>query len=261
MNPKSAIVPYRHVDGKIEVLLIRNNTNTKWIIPKGTIEVPLASHISATNEAYEEAGVLGTTHPIIIGKYYRNNQWIPAYILEVNLELKDYEEQGKRNRQWINPDEIETYVSDINLIELIEIGIKCIQKNSYYFKYAIQTFCYQNQYELLSINKKEARIKIFEQTLIKEVLIARRKSTLEFSIPSTISYANLSEVPGPLASRLLLENADNSIGFWCLQNIENQLKVACMHNEELKLLNSVFFKKIIGLLADKCASFEKEYLK
>jgi 8-oxo-dGTP pyrophosphatase MutT (NUDIX family) len=96
MKNKSAIIPYRHVDNELQILLIKNLDNTKWVIPKGTIEKPLKPSISATKEAYEEAGVLGIPHPILVGTYYKNNQNVPTYLLEVIVELSNYEEDNDR---------------------------------------------------------------------------------------------------------------------------------------------------------------------
>ena len=72
MKNKSAIIPYRFKGDHLEILLIKNSDNTKWIIPKGTIEKPLKPSVSATKEAYEEAGVLGIPHPILVGTYHKN---------------------------------------------------------------------------------------------------------------------------------------------------------------------------------------------
>src|SRR3712207_569082 len=96
---KSAIIPYRQGSRGLEILLVtRTSASDKWVIPKGKIEAPLKPHISATKEAFEEAGVLGRPHPIRVGNFYDNssNEPIPTFLLEVEVELhaKDWLEKN-----------------------------------------------------------------------------------------------------------------------------------------------------------------------
>ena len=104
MKCKSAIIPYKFVDGQLEISLIKNSSNTKWVIPKGTIEESLRPAVSATKEAYEEAGVLGIPSPVLVGTYNKNGQEVPTYLLKVLVELEHYE----RERTWHKLDRLKS---------------------------------------------------------------------------------------------------------------------------------------------------------
>src|SRR4051794_20047005 len=112
---RSAIIPYRFVDGRLEILLITKSSGHGWGIPKGKIEAPLKPHISAAKEAFEEAGVLGFIHPINVGIYPDNKGGtVPTFLLEVEIELgkKAWPEKKKRERRWVNADDCGEYVTD-----------------------------------------------------------------------------------------------------------------------------------------------------
>lgn len=102
---QSAVIPYRQVDGELEVLLITARGNKRWIIPKGLIEPGLSPASSAAKEALEEAGVVGTVGQKVIGDY-AYNKWggtchVQVYSLAVSEVHEQWEEQVFRARQWL----------------------------------------------------------------------------------------------------------------------------------------------------------------
>jgi len=50
---------YQKEAGNINVMLVTNRQQTRWILPKGQIEKDLTDKMVAHDEAYEEAGVIG----------------------------------------------------------------------------------------------------------------------------------------------------------------------------------------------------------
>src|SRR5574342_91156 len=138
---KSAIIPYKFVNGKPQILLVTKSSGGKhdkrrWIIPKGKIEAPLPSHISATKEALEEAGVLGKLHPICVGEYKDSHKGypIPVFLLEVEAELsdKDWKEKDERKRQWFDVGNCEQDL-DSSLLDVIKEGVRCLRFDGAYF--------------------------------------------------------------------------------------------------------------------------------
>lgn len=257
MKDKSAIIPYRKKKDKLEFLLIRNSTDTKWVIPKGTVEHPLKPHISATKEAYEEAGVLGQPHPIKIGQYFKNDQKVPIFLLDVDVELKVYVEKETRNRQWINSSKISSYVSDLDLQKTLKRAVKIIKNKGDYFKSAIQTFCEFSNLELEEITTKKAVVKFpIKKNKQQKIQIKRYKSTVEFLINSSINYNSLEDVSQRFASSLLHENAKNKIGFWCIRKKKKQYYFSRMYNTELQLLSNKYFNKILESLSHARDDFQ-----
>ncbi len=258
MKRKSAIIPIRMHNEVPQVLIIRNAANNKWIIPKGTIDAPLNPYVSAIKEAYEEAGVLGRPHPVMVGTYFRNNQEIPTYILDVDVELKSYEED-KRDRRWCTEGELPTYIVEEDLLEILIIGLKIYKSRGYYFKYVVATFCHESKLNYSKITKKKASI-YFElaDKNIQKVYIYRYGSTLEFVAPSKVKFKELKEVPHDMAAQFLYENSEKKIGFWCIEKFEEEFYFTRMYNIELKVLSCDFFLNILSSLATQCYGFEKE---
>ncbi|MEM7368503.1 MAG: NUDIX domain-containing protein [Bacteroidota bacterium] len=261
LKRKSAIIPYRQAENQLELLLIRNVSDTKWVIPKGTIDFPLAPHISATKEAYEEAGVLGRPHPILVGTYFKNDQLVPTYLLEVDVELVHYEEVDIRNRRWVFPEQIRQYVEDEDLQKLLLRGIKCIRKPGTYFKYAMKTFCESHTLTVHRLSKKAVHLDLsLDADRERSIRILRFGTTLEFCVPTSIRFSAIHDIQQEVFTRFLLENADHTLGFWCLQETLDGFRFARNHTIELRLLNETHFKKIIQLLTERCVEFEEYHL-
>ena len=103
---QSAVIPFRKSDGKTEILLIRNRSNRRWIIPKGIIEPGLTAQESAAQEALEEAGVTGTVMAQKVGEY-QYNKWggicqVQVFLMRVETILDDWLE-SQRQRKWFSP--------------------------------------------------------------------------------------------------------------------------------------------------------------
>ena len=259
MKYKSAIIPYRFVNGQLELLLIKNSSDTKWVIPKGSIEESLRPSISATKEAYEEAGVLGIPSPILVGTYNKNGQEVPTYLLKVLVELEHYEEGSERERSWHKVAELNDSIVDNDLLKLTKLAAKVITKNGYYFKYAIKTFCHNRNLALEKISKKEAKV-IFsrKEKGTFEIAISRKKSFLYFSLNSDFIFKTIDDVPKKLMRNLLLDNVTSKMGYWGLKDMEIGFVFSRMYNEELHILNSASLETVLNLLVEKTISMTKE---
>ena len=103
---QSGVIPYRIMDGKMEVMLITSSGSKRWVIPKGLIEPDMTSQDSAAKEAWEEAGVLGQVFPNLMGtyEYYKSGcTWqVDVFLLQVETVLDNWPEAYKRKRQWVS---------------------------------------------------------------------------------------------------------------------------------------------------------------
>jgi len=106
---QTGVVPYRHVDGNLEVLLITSRGAGHWLVPKGNIEPNLTPRDSAAREAWEEAGVFGMVHQQVIGTYRYIKRGTPRvvrlYPMAVLEELERWPEMHERRRQWLPIDQ------------------------------------------------------------------------------------------------------------------------------------------------------------
>ncbi len=134
---QSCVIPYRILNGSIELLLITSIKKQKWIFPKGFIEFNLTAFESAKKEAYEEAGVIGENETVELGSFELKKKTQTSYVrifsMEVTKELKDYPEKNLRKRKWFSLkdalDNIEN--EDIkNFVHNLETKIKPTNQNS-----------------------------------------------------------------------------------------------------------------------------------
>ena len=70
----SGVIPFRYLDGTLQILLITTKSGKKWITPKGNIEKNMTPQQSALKEAEEEAGIKGEILPSLSGKI-----WLMSY--------------------------------------------------------------------------------------------------------------------------------------------------------------------------------------
>lgn len=104
-----AALPFVHVAGAAEILLITTRKRKHWGIPKGWPAKHLSPAGSAAREAEEEAGVIGHIHPDAIGRYgydkrtaaeYAVPCQVLVYPLRVTQQLLTLDEQRQRGRMW-----------------------------------------------------------------------------------------------------------------------------------------------------------------
>ena len=111
----------------LQVLLVTSLSSRRWIMPKGWIEPGLTPVESAMREAFEEAGVTGTTDPAVLGCYHylkeRKGGAIPCsvdvFALHVTQELEDWPERPVRTRQWLALDAAMAKLSEPGLREIL----------------------------------------------------------------------------------------------------------------------------------------------
>lgn len=111
---QSGVIPYRILNGKIEILLITSRAKGKWIIPKGIIEVGFSSQKSAMKEAMEEAGVLGEINGGVVARY-EVQKWddichVELFLMKVTKTFDMWEEDSFRKRKWVELKKVNNYI-------------------------------------------------------------------------------------------------------------------------------------------------------
>ena len=118
---QSGVIPFRVIDGVIEILLVTSRKGKRWVIPKGVIEYNLEPSESAAREAEEEAGIKGKIFNKIIGSY-NYKKWggvctVKVYPMLVEKMLNKWEEDF-RKREWFD---VAIAVKNIDEKELIRV--------------------------------------------------------------------------------------------------------------------------------------------
>jgi phosphohistidine phosphatase len=103
---QSSVIPYRIVDGRVEILVVMSSKRKHWVLPKGISEPALSLQESAAKEALEEAGVEGEVEDEVIGSY-TYEKWgaectVSVYPMRVTREIPESEwEEKHRGREWL----------------------------------------------------------------------------------------------------------------------------------------------------------------
>jgi 8-oxo-dGTP pyrophosphatase MutT (NUDIX family) len=124
-----AIPLRREEDGSLRVLLVTSRETRRWVLPRGNPISGLCPHETAAQEAFEEAGVLGTVSSEAHGSYRygkrrKSGALIPAEVhlfrLEVAEELEDWPERHERERCWFEPYAAAAAVEEPDLKALLQ---------------------------------------------------------------------------------------------------------------------------------------------
>ena len=131
---QTGVLPWRLADNKrIEVLLVTSRRSGRWTIPKGWPMADRTLAEAASQEAFEEAGVMGTVDPKPIGSFRHVKQKLVSGDFEVNIvvhpmwvdrEFPKWPELGQRKRRWFSLKDAAKRVDSPELSDLIRQSAK-----------------------------------------------------------------------------------------------------------------------------------------
>lgn len=119
-----AALPYRvRQDGAVQIRLITSRETRRWVIPKGWPIKGLSPSKTAEREAYEEAGLLGSTPRKPVGMYSYEKRLsvrsvlcdVMVFPLKVKRKLQNWPERSERVGFWFT---IESAAFAVNEEEL-----------------------------------------------------------------------------------------------------------------------------------------------
>src|SRR5262245_11521305 len=106
------------------VSLITSSNGRRWVIPKGMMETGKTTGEIALQEAWEEAGLVGTLRRQPIGTYlyekYDTTCHVTVFRLDVTEEHEAYPEAGLRQREWLSPDDAMDRIDEPGLRDLVK---------------------------------------------------------------------------------------------------------------------------------------------
>lgn len=260
MKKKSAIVPYRFNSNKeLEFLVVRNISDDRWILPKGTIEWPLDSYISSAKEAYEEAGVIGRIHPIELGVIKANGRQVPTCMLEVNLVLEKYMESEYRRRRWLTPGEISLFISDEDIYEVLSQAERVIKKRGAYFLAIMHTICNEIDMDLEVESKKLVYLNVTQSDLVTKIRVKRSKSMVELAFTSKIILRDGQMLSSEMANALLKSNGSNDMGFWSLEQEDGLWRLVLAYRTRMTALDAHYVENLVTELMSRGSHLEVHY--
>lgn len=125
-----AALPYHSEGNRLRVLLVTSRKSRRWIIPKGWPMKNHKPHQTAAIEAFEEAGVIGTTERQPIGAYDYTKRLedgsgllckVTVFPLAVASLANEWPEAGERERRWCDPQEAVELVGEPNLARILRV--------------------------------------------------------------------------------------------------------------------------------------------
>lgn len=125
------------------------------------------------------------------------------------------------------------------------------------FKRAVETCSAQNGWIVADITDTMAKLRFtMPSGRVQILFIVKFDNTLEFSVPSAVVFDSEAEFPGALSTTLLRRNAEQKVGFWCIERLSGRFGYSCMHNAEIQQIDAAYFAKIVKALISECDEFE-----
>lgn len=93
------------------------------------------------------------------------------------------------------------------------------------------------------------------------LFIFDRNEKLELTVLSMAKFESEEETPQALSAILLKRNAEMETGRWCIILAGQMHIYACMHNTEIRQIDSNYVGHIGNALIDECDEFDRRYLK
>jgi 8-oxo-dGTP pyrophosphatase MutT (NUDIX family) len=121
-------LPWRRVDGALQVLLVTSRETRRWVAPKGWPMPYKSDAEAAATEAWEEAGVKGLIASAPIGGYSYAKRLkdgsdrrcrVKVYPLEVTVMRDHWPEAAERARRWFPPAEAADLVAEPELAAIL----------------------------------------------------------------------------------------------------------------------------------------------
>ena len=116
---QAAALPSRN--GRI--CLVTSSSGKRWVIPKGLIEPGQTAGETALQEAWEEAGLVGSLHSEPIGSFVYEKWCGPCHVtvfrMEVAESARTWPERSFRDRIWLPPVQAVDRLDDAGLIEIV----------------------------------------------------------------------------------------------------------------------------------------------
>lgn len=106
-----------------QVCLVTSSSGRRWVIPKGLIDPGKTAGEIALQEAWEEAGLVGTLLPEPLGSYlyekYGGIYHVTVFLMQVTEAVNDWPERSLRRRCWLNPTQALTRIEERGLREIV----------------------------------------------------------------------------------------------------------------------------------------------
>ncbi len=126
IEQQAGAVPYRLGQDGVQVAIITSRRTGRWVFPKGGVDAGMTPQETATQEALEEAGLVGITSNTPLGSYQSLKVRPPAvwtievtlYPMRVEDVLDEWKEADQRTRRFVSLAEARELLADPAIADL-----------------------------------------------------------------------------------------------------------------------------------------------
>lgn len=130
---QASAIPFRRVDGRLEVCLITSLKRKRWMFPKGIIDPGETYVETALKEAREEAGLRGRIVGEPLGSYeyfkWETTLDVTVVLMEVLQCDAEWPESEVRQRRWVTADEAIEILSKEELRRFLQRAIDVLDSS------------------------------------------------------------------------------------------------------------------------------------
>jgi 8-oxo-dGTP pyrophosphatase MutT (NUDIX family) len=123
-NRQAAVIAVR--EGRI--CLITSSSGKRWLVPKGNLERGDKLQQTAIQEAWEEAGLVGTLEAGHVGKYRMEKLGRVFHVVVFRMKVAqvkgDWPERKRRQRRWCRPSEALSLIDHARLRKIVSAQIQ-----------------------------------------------------------------------------------------------------------------------------------------
>ena len=105
------------------ICLITSSSGKRWLLPKGNLEQGDKLQQTALQEAWEEAGLVGTLRNTPVGEYRYEKlgriHRVAVFRMKVTKVKRDWPERNRRRRRWLRPGRAMDQIEDTQLRKIV----------------------------------------------------------------------------------------------------------------------------------------------
>ncbi|MEM7211849.1 MAG: NUDIX domain-containing protein [Pseudomonadota bacterium] len=139
VDQQAGALAWQDIDGVRRVWLVTSRRTRRWVLPKGNIDFGMTPPEAAAQEAYEEAGLKGTTSSSAIGLYRVPKIrppliWtveVSLFAIQVSEVLAAWQEEHQRERRLVTIDEAAELIFEEEIADILRSALPRLDTLTY----------------------------------------------------------------------------------------------------------------------------------
>lgn len=128
VDRQAGVLAYMRDPNDRRMVIVTSRRTGRWVFPKGSVDPGMTPPEAATQEAFEEAGLIGQAAVDPVGSYMTPKIrppliWtveVTLYPMPIDVVLDDWQEIHQRERRFVTLDEARDLLSQPEMVALAE---------------------------------------------------------------------------------------------------------------------------------------------